>query len=475
VRLSPRSPPSARERAREPFSFLKGLATCFAARSPHSVPTRKTKISMIIRRMSTEHLDWQSAHDHLSRIAKERAHLDCEEGGSLLCALRANVHLHLGFASFAEYIERLFGYSPRWTEERLRVAEALEVLPHLQHALRDGSVPWSTARELTRVATPESEHAWLEASRGRTLRQVEQLVAGHKPGDQPADAPDPSLRRHVLRMEVAAETFATFREAMAKLRRESDEPLDEDTALLLMARQVLGGPTDEGRASYQVAVTVCSECNRGWQQGRGEQVEVGAGIIGMARCDAQHVGSVAPHSTHVGEDGGSATRSRRAHQDIPPAVRREVLRRDGGRCVVPGCRHAVFLDLHHIIPRSEGGDHDPDTLVTLCSAHHRAQHRGQLVIEGRVSTGLIFRHADGSSYGSIANPVASDIYAQVFRALCNLGFRERQARDSLERVRVRTHVGEPDFQGVIRDALAVLTGQGTTSRRRAPGRGEGRV
>src|SRR5216684_2343690 len=62
--------------------------------------------------MSTEQPDWQIAHDQLSRIAKERARLDCEEGGTLLRALRANVHLHLGFASFAEYIERLFGYRP---------------------------------------------------------------------------------------------------------------------------------------------------------------------------------------------------------------------------------------------------------------------------------------------------------------------------------------------------------------------------
>src|SRR6476469_4195877 len=107
--------------------------------------------------MSNEQPDWQTAHNHLTRIAKDRARLDQEEGDSLLRALRAKAHLHLGYATFAEYIERLFGYSPRWTEERLRVAEALETLPNLQQALHDAAVPWSTARELTRVATPESE------------------------------------------------------------------------------------------------------------------------------------------------------------------------------------------------------------------------------------------------------------------------------------------------------------------------------
>ena len=93
-------------------------------------------------------------------------------------------------------------------------------------------------------------------------------------------------------MEVSAETFATFREAMAKLRREAGESLEDDAALLLLARQALGGPSDEGRANYQVALTVCESCRRGWQQGRGEQIEVGADVVEMARCDAQDVGHV---------------------------------------------------------------------------------------------------------------------------------------------------------------------------------------
>jgi len=47
----------------------------------------------------------------------------------LLAALRSAAHAHLGYGSFSEYVERLFGYKPPSTQEKLRVAEALEELP----------------------------------------------------------------------------------------------------------------------------------------------------------------------------------------------------------------------------------------------------------------------------------------------------------------------------------------------------------
>jgi hypothetical protein len=393
-------------------------------------------------------LDWHRAHEGLSRLARSRARLDWEEGRLLLDALRSNAHLHLGFGSFGEYIERILGHTRRATEERLRVAEALERSPVLANALRDGSLSWSAVRELTRVATASNEEAWLEVAKGRTLRQVEEVVAGHSPGDMPDDSRDPALRRHVLRFEVSAETYATFREAMAKLRRESYSSLDDDASLLLVARQILGGPTDEGRAPYQIALTVCDECGRGHQQGRGELIEVEADIVELAQCDAQHVGP-----THVG-----AAELPKARQDVTPAVRRLVLRRDGGRCVVPGCRQSLFLDLHHVALRSEGGEHGADNLITVCGAHHRALHRGQLVIEGHSAGNLTFRHADGTRYGGrIVDPRGTTAYEQAFHALRSLGFREREARSALAALRTEAHVQEPTLDRILRQALARLT------------------
>src|SRR5688572_8049919 len=129
--------------------------------------------------------DWVHAHAALTRLARERAAADAEEGRWLLVAFRSRAHAHLGFGSFSEYVERLLGYSPRASREKLRVAEALEVLPKSAHALEQGALTWCAARELTRVATAGTEAAWLQAAHGKTTRELERLVAGRQPGELP--------------------------------------------------------------------------------------------------------------------------------------------------------------------------------------------------------------------------------------------------------------------------------------------------
>jgi hypothetical protein len=258
-----------------------------------------------------ERSEWVVAHEALSRLAKERAAADAEEGRWLLAALRSAAHVHLGFGSFFEYAERLLGYKPRSTQERLRVAEALEQLPAMARALEEGALHWSAVRELTRVAVAKNERGWIEVARGKSVRQLEELVAGKRPGDDPSSPHQPDARRHVLRFEVAPETFALFREALTALRRSLDSTLDDDGALLAMARCVLdgpalGGPREEGRSSYQTVLSVCAECGRGQQQASGELVPVGAEIVAMAQCDSQHIGRVPARPRSEGSPLGGA-------------------------------------------------------------------------------------------------------------------------------------------------------------------------
>jgi hypothetical protein len=250
--------------------------------------------------------EWALAHEALSRLRLKRAALDAEEGRWLLRAFRAVTHVHFGYASFGEYIERLFGLNRRTTEEKLRVAAALEELPELAEALRSGKLNWSAVRELSRVAVPDTERQWIAVARGSTAREVERMVSGLARGDRPTDRRRPEFVRHVLRFEVGAETLATFREAMKELQKRGDHRLDDDAALLLMAREVLGGPGDAGRASYQVVVTLCENCGRGFQHANGEMIELDPAIVEMCQCDAQKVPIAPSHAVIPDSPDGHA-------------------------------------------------------------------------------------------------------------------------------------------------------------------------
>jgi hypothetical protein len=397
-----------------------------AATSVHTYARRQPVLLLHTREhVAPERVsDWARVHDRIVALRTERAAHEREVCRWLLAAERLGVHVRAGYASLREYSDRTLGLSGRETEERLRVGRALAGLPALDRALASGELCWSAVRELTRVATRETEEAWVDWAKHRRVRQIEDAVASRRPGDEPRDRSDPTLVEHRLAFKVRAETMALFRDLQAAVRADLGGEADEDTVLYEIARRALGGPGEEGRAGYQVAVSRCDECGRTSIDAGGVSHAVDEVIAEMMECDNQRIEVASPHM-------GAPSR---ATQSIPPAIRREVARRDHNRCIVPGCQNHLFLDAHHLDPRCEGGGHDPERVGMLCGAHHRAVHLGHLCIDGTAGAGFSFRHADGSPYGAQLRPLAIDAATHVFGALQNLGFRQTRARELVDAV-----------------------------------------
>jgi hypothetical protein len=277
--------------------------------------------------------------------------------------------------------------------------------------------------------------------------------------------------------------MALFREVQRAIRAELGGEVDDDLVLHEIVRRARGGAEDEGRAPYQVAVTKCPTCELVAIDGGGETHPVDAVVEEMIACDRQVIpqlgdlGAPAPlhavaetakgmavdHTRDIPQVGharefpqlgraheipqvgrgrapaavSAAARvgavATRATQTIPPRTRREVLRREGA-CAVPGCRNSRYRQVHHVKPRSEGGNHHPTKLVALCHSHHSAVHLGTLVIRGDANAGFAFHHADGAAYGSFVDPAAIELATQAFDALCGMGFKMTQARQLIDSV-----------------------------------------
>lgn len=215
--------------------------------------------------------DWQAVDRRIRRLAARRSALDAEEARLLVIARRMEIHRRLGYGSFDEYLERALGYAPTTGRDRVRVAEALDGLPETRLALEEGSLTFSTVREITRVATPDTEVEWLAYVNGLTVREVEQAVRGRRRGDRPTDRPDPDLEPRILRMEVPPQTYALFLDARRRLAQEVGHPMSDAEFLAVACRAVLGASPDGGDADatrtnlppHQVAIVVCDECKRG--------------------------------------------------------------------------------------------------------------------------------------------------------------------------------------------------------------------
>lgn len=327
--------------------------------------------------------EWKAIDRRLREYARHRATLDAAELHDLARAEELKIHYLCGHAHIYEYMERTLGYAPHAARERMRVARAIRALPLTAGALARGELSYSGVRELTRVATADTEEAWLAASQGMAANQIEKMVSGHMQGDRPEDPTTPDLRPRVVRLELPPEVYALWRQARTVIAEERGTEIGDADLVETLCRAVLAPGSGAAGPAHQIAYQQCPDCRRATQNGAGREIDVAPEVVARAGCDARVLGSL------------DAAAPERATQTVTPRVREQVFARDHGRCTVPGCRSARNLDIHHLVPQARGGTHEMENLTLLCSGHHAALHAGMMSMHGRAPYGLEVRWTYG--------------------------------------------------------------------------------
>ncbi len=295
----------------------------------------------------------------------------------------------LGYISIHAYAHEVLDLPIRQSRSLLQLGRSLPELPSLDTAFAAGELGWTKARELLRVVTPDTEADWVACATACTSRQLEALVSRARIGESPPTDPQeeprgPARVRMVFHLE--ASDAEILRDALALARTqlgEGAELVESGALLALIAQRSLheaeAGTVPTGERT-RIVLERCPDCART----TGPEHETSETVSDQATCDAEVV------ELSTGPSRGHLSRT------VPPARRRAVLHRDRMRCVVPGCRCRLFLDLHHLEARALGGDHRESNLVTLCGAHHRLVHDGLLGISRLQDGGLEVRFASGA-------------------------------------------------------------------------------
>ncbi|MGV8119288.1 MAG: hypothetical protein AB2L14_05940 [Candidatus Xenobiia bacterium LiM19] len=90
-----------------------------------------------------------------------------------------------GCSNVFQYASRYLSLGEHTIAELLRTGKALAQLPLMSEAFEKGQISSSHVREISRVATKDTEEYWCDAARSKTVREVEKLVAFTPKGGLP--------------------------------------------------------------------------------------------------------------------------------------------------------------------------------------------------------------------------------------------------------------------------------------------------
>ena len=85
-----------------------------------------------------------------------------------------------GYCNLGNWLDHRCGLGPCAARERIRIGRALERLPRIDAAFRDGILSYSKVRAITRVATRDNEAMLLAIAGRSSAAQLESLVRTHE-------------------------------------------------------------------------------------------------------------------------------------------------------------------------------------------------------------------------------------------------------------------------------------------------------
>ncbi|UCH30406.1 MAG: HNH endonuclease [Myxococcales bacterium] len=264
----------------------------------------------------------------------------------------------LGFVSEAHYARERLGMSRASLRSKVSLARRSRGLDHVVDALQQGRIGFEAAQLVARIATVDTERAWVERAAHRTFKHLREEVqaveiatrlageTGRSPPNEEQIGQMQALERSILSGELLRNV------CRKEARDDADGALDEATAV-----QISGSPG--GRVTVRIRLP--GDLLRQYRQLEGfHSRELPGTSFVQFLCWSFW-------RTWVPTLGFSD--------------KWEVIyRRDRYRCTSPVC-HQRNVTLHHVQYRAHGGTDSPDNLTSPCAfCHLEGQHGGRLKI-----------------------------------------------------------------------------------------------
>ncbi len=234
------------------------------------------------------------------------------------------VFLEMGYGSLFEYMLRALILPESTAYSIQTVIRKSKEIPALKTAVQSGELSLGKAKRIAPVLTKETADEWLEFAKTASVREIDRQIAATHPEIIVERITPKTATRSELKLGISIEFEA-------KLKRVQD---------LL---------------STQARTSISKE----------QALESALDLL-LEKFSARRKGRVI-----IGREKNST---------LTPGTKQFVRSRDDNQCThINGsgerCKNQRFLEVHHKKRRAQGGDHHPNNLTTLCSAHHAWVHK----------------------------------------------------------------------------------------------------
>jgi hypothetical protein len=353
---------------------------------------------------------------------------------------RRRVWVELGHSSLFYFLHRELRLSKSAAQYRKVAAELIQEIPGIVEPLRRGELCLSSIIEAAKVVSAENWETVLPRFYGLSRREAMEVVAALQPYPAPPVRtvvtpvrPD-SVSRSVARSpafdrdgepltfgRVDATAVATSLRVSSSAEPEPSllAPSAVPASSAVPSPSALPAPSAPFATSLEIVpltaglsrihLTVSKELLRKLEAARDAMAHAMPGATPAELLEAGLDLLLAQAAKRRGLVEKPQKKARPSKGDhIPAHVRREVWKRDGGRCQWPLasggiCGSTRHLELDHVRPRSRGGASTADNLRILCTGHNDLAARVALGDERMDQFTLGLRGAVRRSRGSPAN------------------------------------------------------------------------
>ncbi|HSN81647.1 MAG TPA: HNH endonuclease, partial [Polyangiales bacterium] len=341
----------------------------------------------------------------------------------------------LGFSSEAHYAHERLGMSRAALRSKISLARRSRGFDHVVDALQQGRIGFEAAQLIARIATDDTERAWVDRATHRTFKHLREEVQAVEMATRFAGQTDraPPSEEHIQQMQ-ALERAILSGELLRKVANQHTSAQSNCVQISVGpgsealsdgsddAVQISGSPTDEAlhEASddaVQISVSPDEEppavqisatsSNEAKNEAFNEPVQISGTPHGKVTLRLRVPGDLLLHYRQL----------ERLHRQVLPGTSfiqflcatfwrtwvptlgvsdkwESIYRRDRYRCTSPVC-HQRNVTLHHVQYRAHGGTDDPDNLTCPCAfCHLEGEHGGRLKIlpPGDDPTWILGRH-----------------------------------------------------------------------------------